>query len=154
MQLTQEQLAELIAKVLANLDEKRKALKEDGGDVGAISVEDILAEVANIIGEIGEPDGEIEPSAAKSEENDGADDGAVPPELIAKIIEAIEGVKAAKPATHLNRCNLKLIVNMLIFSSRPVQAVMVKRRASSKPVLHQCRLRNVVRQRMECSGVQ
>lgn len=30
MKLTQEQLAELIAKVFTNLDEKRKACKENG----------------------------------------------------------------------------------------------------------------------------
>ena len=33
MKLTQEQLAELIAKVFANIDEKRKARKEGGEEL-------------------------------------------------------------------------------------------------------------------------
>jgi len=46
MKLTQEQLAELIAKVFTNLDEKRKACKENGEAVSdGISTEEILAEV-------------------------------------------------------------------------------------------------------------
>ena len=43
MKLTQEQLAELIAKVFTNLDEKRKACKENGEAVSdGISTEEIL----------------------------------------------------------------------------------------------------------------
>ena len=50
MKLTQEQLAELIAKVFTNLDEKRKACKENGEAVSdGISTEEILAEVTAIL---------------------------------------------------------------------------------------------------------
>jgi HK97 family phage major capsid protein len=97
MQLTQEQLAELIAKVFANLDEKRKARKDDGADIAAISTEDILAEVADIIGELDDGEGGEEPAAAKADGGGDGDDGKIPPELIAKILEALEGSKAAAP---------------------------------------------------------
>lgn len=93
MKLTQEQLAELIAKVFANIDEKRKARKEGGEDLPeSISTEEIIAEVGAILEGMGEPVGEGEPEAEK-------DCGsAVSPEFIAKVIEALGGVKSVEPA--------------------------------------------------------
>ena len=53
MKLTQEQLAELIAKVFTNIDEKRKAHKENGEDIpDTISNEEILTEVDAILSEL------------------------------------------------------------------------------------------------------
>lgn len=50
MKLTQEQLAELIAKIFAGIDEKRKARKEAGEEVAeGIGVDEILAEVNAIV---------------------------------------------------------------------------------------------------------
>ena len=46
MKLTQEQLAELIAKVFSNLDERRKACKEGEGAPGGFSTDDIVMGVA------------------------------------------------------------------------------------------------------------
>ena len=55
MKMTQEQLAELISKVFTNLGEKRKARKEAGEDVSTdFSVDEIIAEVSDIIGDNGE----------------------------------------------------------------------------------------------------
>ena len=50
MKLTQEQLAELIAKVFANLDEKRKAVSE-GGESSPIGfgTDEILSEISAIL---------------------------------------------------------------------------------------------------------
>ncbi|GHU57285.1 hypothetical protein AGMMS49975_22550 [Clostridia bacterium] len=91
MQLTPEQLAELFAKVIAGIDEKRKARKEEGEELGAISTEEIIAEVSDIIGEISGESGE--PSGEK-------DHGEVSPELIAAVIEALKAsgeLKSAEP---------------------------------------------------------
>lgn len=93
MKLTQEQLAELIAKVFANIDEKRKARKEGGEDLPeSISTEEIIAEVGAILEGMGEPVGEGEPEAEKDCSS------AVSPEFIAKVIEALGGVKSVEPA--------------------------------------------------------
>ena len=48
MKLTQEQLAELIAKVFANLDERRRANKEGEAPSGGYSIEEIVAQISNI----------------------------------------------------------------------------------------------------------
>lgn len=101
MKLTQEQLAELIAKVFANLDEKRKARKEGGEDLPEnITVDEILTEITALLTAEGSepatediiPDGD----GAKSGEGDGSTP--VTPEFIAKVIEALGGVKTAEPA--------------------------------------------------------
>ena len=67
MKLTQEQLAELIAKVFTNLDEKRKACKEKGEAVSdGISTEEILAEVTAILegeGGVADPTATNDPAA-------------------------------------------------------------------------------------------
>lgn len=67
MKLTQEQLAELIAKVFTNLDEKRKACKEKGEAVSdGISTEEILAEVTAILegeGGVADPTATNDPTA-------------------------------------------------------------------------------------------
>ena len=96
MKLTQEQLAELIAKVFSNLDEKRKARKESEGDIDSISTEDILGALEEIIGE-GEPAGEEEGKSEgepAGDEGDAAEGSAIPAELIAKVVEALEGIKS------------------------------------------------------------
>jgi len=107
MKLTQEQLAELIAKVFANLDEKRKARKEAGESLpDGITTDDILAEVTALLtgenseGE-GEGAGEGEPAGDGDKGEDGAEGSAVS-ELIAKVIEALQGVKAAEPTAAAN----------------------------------------------------
>lgn len=93
MKLTQEQLAELIAKVFNGICEKRKSVKEDGDiDTADFSMDEIMAEVAEVLGDIEyEGDGEGE-----GEEETKAEGSAVTPELIAKVVEALEGIKAAK----------------------------------------------------------
>ncbi|MBQ8135209.1 MAG: phage major capsid protein [Clostridia bacterium] len=96
MKLTQEQLAELIAKVFAGIDEKHKARKEAGEDVGEITNEEILAEVTDILSGIEyTEDGEGEDPAAAPEEKAEAEGSAITPELIAKVVEALEGIKSA-----------------------------------------------------------
>lgn len=106
MKLTQEQLAELIAKVFAGIGEKRKARKEGGEDVaGDISVEEILAEVSAVVeGMEGDENaaaaGEGE-GASGVKATDGESENGVSAELIAQIIEALDanGVKAAPGAS-------------------------------------------------------
>ncbi|MEG1562527.1 MAG: phage major capsid protein [Bacteroides sp.] len=102
MKLTQEQLAELIAKVFANLGEKRKACKENGEDVSeTVGIEEILAEVTAILNEADEGSVEepaTEPEGEKATEPAEGEATAVTPELIAKIIEAIGGVKSGEGA--------------------------------------------------------
>lgn len=105
MKLTQEQLAELIAKVFTNLDEKRKACKENGEDVPEnIGTDEILAEITSILNEMdgGEPaldEGEGEKAGDPAATT--GDDNATPvtPEFIAKVIEALGGVKSGEGAT-------------------------------------------------------
>lgn len=110
MKLTQEQLAELIAKVFTNLDEKRKACKENGEAVSdGISTEEILAEVTAILEGEGEG-GVTDPTATNDPTNpaptadpvagDKGEGEGVSPELIAAIIAALEGqgVKSAAGA--------------------------------------------------------
>lgn len=127
MKLTQEQLAELIAKVFSNLDERRKACKEGEGAPGGFSTDDIISEVNNILGALGdegfgsgESEGDGVAAAAVTdplafaapaagvvaEKGEGEDMGAaVSPELIAKVIAALgamgasEGAKSAAPAS-------------------------------------------------------
>ena len=109
MKLTQEQLAELIAKVFTNLDEKRKACKEKGEAVSdGISTEEILAEVTAILegeGGVADPTATNDPTAnpapAPTADPVGGDKGegeGVSPELIAAIIAALEG-QGVKSAT-------------------------------------------------------
>lgn len=112
MKLTQEQLAELIAKVFTNLDEKRKACKENGEAVSdGISTEEILAEVTAILEGEGEGEGGVtDPTATNDPTNpaptadpvagDKGEGEGVSPELIAAIIAALEGqgVKSAAGA--------------------------------------------------------
>lgn len=108
MKLTQEQLAELIAKVFASLDEKRKTRKEDGEDLPEnISPEEIIAEVNAILSELGDGAGEPASNPGKSGEKAGEGEGegeegtsasAVTPEFIAKVIEAMGTVKSASGA--------------------------------------------------------
>ena len=80
MKLTQEQLAELIAKVFANLDEKRKARKEAEGEIEGISTDEILAALTEVIEAVeGDETGE---DGEKAEEGEpAAETGAVTPEL-------------------------------------------------------------------------
>lgn len=110
MKLTQEQLAELIAKVFASLDEKRKARKETEGEVEAISTEEILGALTEIIGDIDTAPAADPTATGEGEEGKAAEDptatgegeeGAVSPELIAKIVAAIEGVKSGTGASEV-----------------------------------------------------
>lgn len=107
MKLTQEQLAELIAKVFASINEKRKARKEGGEDLPeTIGTEEIISEVGAILNDMGDPAGEGEGIPAAAGEGEKADEGvgegdcgtAVTPEFIAKVIEALGGIKAAEAA--------------------------------------------------------
>lgn len=93
MKLTQEQLAELIAKVFANLDEKRKSIG-DGAPIN-FGTDEIMAEISAILGdmEVSEPVGE--PTAVEGSDK-GEGEGAVSPELIAKVIAALNGFKSAE----------------------------------------------------------
>lgn len=89
MKLTQEQLAALIAQVFANLIAA-------GKDPAAVSTEDIISELAVVLdGASASEGGEDEGSKAEGGEGDG-DGGAVSPELISKIVEALKAVKAAE----------------------------------------------------------
>ncbi len=98
MKLTQEQLAELIAKVFTNIDEKRKARKENGEDIpDTISNEEILTEVDAILSELDNENTEptINEKATEPAENNTADENSdkngetipITPELISQIIE-------------------------------------------------------------------
>lgn len=110
MKLTQEQLAELIAKVFANLDERRRANKEGEAPSGGFSIEEIVAEISNIFDgmEGSEPVGSepttepasfSEPTSEPEDGEKGNDEGGVSPELIAKVIAALGGMKGAEGAT-------------------------------------------------------
>ncbi len=111
MKLTQEQLAELIAKVFAGIGEKRKARKEGGEDVADdISIEEILSEVSAVVegmegGESAATTGENTATAGESEGSvkatDEENESGVTAELIAQIIAALDanGVKAAPGAS-------------------------------------------------------
>lgn len=100
MELTQEQLAELIAKVFANLDEKRNASKESDNGIGT---EDIIAALNDVLG-----DTEINNATADDEtttdEEKATDDSngevasEVSPELIARVIAALNGQKSNNSA--------------------------------------------------------
>ena len=98
MKLTQEQLAELIAKVFANLDEKRKARKEAEGEIEGTSTDEILAALTEVIEAVeGDETGE---DGEKAEEGEpAAETGAVTPELITKVVEALEGIKSSTGAS-------------------------------------------------------
>lgn len=98
MKLTQEQLAELIAKVFANLDEKRKTCKETEGEIEGISNEDILGALTEVIDDIGDSDSKLDDEGKATEAStangDGEDIGAMSSEFIAKVVEALEGIKS------------------------------------------------------------
>lgn len=97
MKLTQEQLAELIAKVLAGLGEKRKAAKDDG----EIGVDEIMAELSEILDSSGEEKPEATDGESGEEEkvDEPADEAgsAVTPELIAEVIKALNEKKSNTP---------------------------------------------------------
>ena len=97
MKLTQEQLAELIAKVFASISEKRKAACKETDPAPAagdgFSTDEILAAVSEIIGDIGEP---ADPDA-KADDTATAEEGEISPELIARVMEAL-GALGAKAA--------------------------------------------------------
>lgn len=107
MKLTQEQLAELIAKVFAGIDEKRKACKDAGQEVpDEISIDEIVAEIGTILdgGDTtgtgdgtGEGDtGDTGDGAKATGEGEG-EGTSVTPEFIAKVIEALSGIKGTEP---------------------------------------------------------
>ena len=88
MKLTQEQLAELIARVFAGLDEKHKARKDAGEDIPeGFSVDEIVAELSDIFGSA-EEDKDVK------EAKEGA--GEICPEFVAQVIAALSGFKGAE----------------------------------------------------------
>lgn len=99
MKLTQEQLAELIAKVFASINEKRKAACKESDPATAndnIGTDEILSAVSEILGDIGEP---ADPDAkADDTATAQAEEAEISPELIARVIEAL-GALGAKAAT-------------------------------------------------------
>lgn len=110
MKLTQEQLAELIAKVFANLDEKRKAISE-GGESSPISfgTDEILSEISAILEgmegsepPVGEPVNEPVGEGEGDLKGEGEGGSPVSPEFIAKVIAALNGVKTAEGAGENN----------------------------------------------------
>lgn len=110
MKLTQEQLAELIAKVFANLDEKRKAVSE-GGESSPIGfgTDEILSEISAILEgmessepPIGEPVNEPSGEGESDLKGEGEGGSPVSPEFIAKVIAALNGVKTAEGAGENN----------------------------------------------------
>ena len=110
MKLTQEQLAELIAKVFANLDEKRKAISE-GGESSLISfgTDEILSEISAILEgmegsepPVGEPMNEPVGEGEGDLKGEGEGGSPVSPEFIAKVIAALNGVKTAEGAGENN----------------------------------------------------
>lgn len=114
MKLTQEQLAELIAKVFANLDERRRANKEGEAPSGGFSIEEIVAEISNIFdGMEGsepvesepttEPASFSEPTSEPEDGEKGNDEGGVSPELIAKV-RIISGVMQFAPFYIISIC--------------------------------------------------
>lgn len=97
MKLTQEQLAELIAKVFSSLTAKREAAIAAGESPGEITNETIWAEVEALLGEnLGEngANGDDDNKGQKGAEN-------AAPELINQIIAALAqlGEKSSKGAT-------------------------------------------------------
>lgn len=110
MKLTQEQLAELIAKVFANLDEKHKAVSE-GGESSPIGfgTDEILSEISAILEgmessepPIGEPVNEPASEGEGDLKGEGEGGSPVSPEFIAKVIAALNGVKTAEGAGENN----------------------------------------------------
>ena len=110
MKLTQEQLAELIAKVFANLDEKRKAISE-GGESSPISfgTDEILSEISAILEgmegsepPVGEPMNEPVGEGEGDLKGEGEGGRAVSREFFAKVIAALNGVKTAEGAGENN----------------------------------------------------
>lgn len=96
MKLTQEQLAELIAKVFTYLEEKRAAQKEAGEPVTDLGTDDIVEALNEVIGDVepvAEDETESEEKAGEPVTEDGSDGGKVTPELIAMVMEALKGVK-------------------------------------------------------------
>lgn len=102
MKLTQEQLAELIAKVFANIDEKRKARKEGGEDLPEnITTEEIIAEIGSVLDSLGAfSEGEDGAAAAAEGEGEksGGEGAALDPEFIAKVIAALDCAKSGEAA--------------------------------------------------------
>ena len=101
MKLTQEQLAELIAKVFTSIDEKRKARKENGEDIpDTISNEEILTEVDAILSELDSENSEpaINEKATEPAENNTEDENSdkdretipITPELISQILDKLK----------------------------------------------------------------
>ena len=81
MQLTQEELAALIAQIYGSIGAKHKALKDAGEEVSdEITIEEILAELAEAVGGTEEP---------KSDDSD------ISPKLIAQVLEALKAMKGA-----------------------------------------------------------
>ncbi len=152
MKLTQEQLAELIAKVFANIDAKRKACKEDG----EISTDEIIAEVSAILEEMG--DGETDPGEDEADpvEGEKAEDGtgegnAVNPEFIAQVIAALGGMKSGDGAEEIKTAETGREVksggpastgtgraNMQAFSYREALPAIRERRAALRPAWNPC----------------
>lgn len=96
MKLTQKELAELIAKVFASISQKRR---EAGGDMGDVSIDEIIAEISALIGDLdGEGDTGDGGEAAKGDGGDG-DENAVSA-LVAQVLAALEanGAKAGTGA--------------------------------------------------------
>lgn len=83
MQLTQEELAALIAQIYGSICAKHKARKDAGEEVSDdITTDEILAELAEAVG------GDEEPKDTEPE---------VSPELITQVIEALKAAKGAEP---------------------------------------------------------
>lgn len=100
MKLTQEQLAELIAKVFSNICEKRKARKEAGEELSdTIGADEITDEITELLGEMKDA------GAAATE---GSEDpctvagAAVTPEFVAQVMKALGESKAADTAPNNN----------------------------------------------------
>lgn len=82
MKLNQEQLAELIAQIFTGIDEKRKSLTEGMNE--PISKEEIIEEINKVLTETN-----VEEEEKKVEEE-------ISPELVAKVIDALESAKSEK----------------------------------------------------------
>lgn len=99
MELTQEQLAELIAKVIAALNANRKSADESA-EVEAVTTDEILTALTEVVAamepETIEDNKATEEPAAPVEETAVTAEAAalITPELIAQVIEALEGTKA------------------------------------------------------------
>ncbi len=97
MKLTQEQLAELIAKIYANIGEKRKARKESGDETADIGTDDILAELTVLLDGIdGENDSDSSTDSGNAADDEKSEEGTgtADYELIAKIIAALKDIKS------------------------------------------------------------